>query len=100
MPVYLQRHHFYIQKELMLVYNISFNLEIEKVVKLSFFNPPPLEIYYIPIKKLHIWLFVTSQIYDHLFSIHLIKFRKYLINNPKMFNGETYDLAIKPCIPH
>ena len=23
----------------------------------------------------------------------------YLINNPKMFNGETDDLAIKPCIP-
>ena len=24
----------------------------------------------------------------------------HLINNPKMFNGETDDLAIKPCIPH
>ena len=23
-----------------------------------------------------------------------------LINNPKMFNGETDDLAIKLCIPH
>ena len=23
-----------------------------------------------------------------------------LINNPKMFNGVTDDLAIKPCIPH
>ena len=23
-----------------------------------------------------------------------------LINNPKMFNGETDDLAIKPGIPH
>ena len=24
----------------------------------------------------------------------------HLINNPKMFNGATDDLAIKPCIPH
>ena len=24
----------------------------------------------------------------------------YLINNPRMFNGETDDLAIKPYIPH
>ena len=23
-----------------------------------------------------------------------------VINNPKMFNGERDDLAIKPCIPH
>ena len=81
----------------MLVYNISFNLEIEKVVKLSFFNPPPLEIYYIPIKKLHIWLFVTSQIYDHLFSIHLIKFRKYILY---IFLEIQTQIQIKNFLPH
>ena len=81
----------------MLVYNISFNLEIEKVVKLSFFNPPPLEIYYIPIKKLHIWLFVTNQIHDHLFSIHLIKFKKYIL---LYISRYSYRVKTKNFLPH
>ena len=29
----------------------------------------------------------------------LLKTIQNLINNPKMFNGETDNLAIKPCIP-
>ena len=43
---------------------------------------------------------VKNKINCHQSNKLKIVFHTHLINNPKMFNGETDDLAIKPCIPH
>ena len=46
-------------------------------------------------------IFATLIQVENYSSEETIEGRKlHLINNPKMFNGETDDLAIKPCIPH
>ena len=36
---------------------------------------------------------------DVLGNIYHIPFYRYLINNPRMFNGAIFDLAEKPYIP-
>ena len=72
----LQCQHFYIRKELILIF---FNIEIEKNIKLSFYNPPHLKIYYIPIEMyIYNYLLPTKFMTTH-FPYIIQKFKKYIL---------------------